>query len=702
MPQAKTTFRREMGGLSMWFSLHVIHSGAAALQECKKFVPIRGRHVYIPPMNSSREIFNSEPPEIYRLQTRGPGPTGSLPLTEEMLLKSPSGDLFGLTQNAGMGWNPAELGREQFLILSTQGGLRAPDGKPIALGYHTGHWEIGLLVQAAAEEFRRLKTIPFAGFCSDPCDGRTQGTTGMFDSLPYRNDAAILFRRLARSLPCRAGVLGIATCDKGLPAMLMAVAGLRDLPSVVVPGGVTLPPEQGEDAGAVQTLGTRFAHGMVTLSEAADLGCRACGSPGGGCQFLGTAATSQVVGEALGLSLPHSALAPSGQPVWLELARSSARAVRHLAERKLATRDILTDASIANAMVVHAAFGGSTNLLLHIPAIAHAAGLKQPTVEDWIAVNRRVPRLVSVLPNGPVHHPTVRVFLAGGVPEVMLHLRQLSLLHLDVLTVSGKTLGENLDAWKKSERRAKFRELLHQLDGVVADEVIFSPAEARHRGLTGTLVFPRGNLAPEGSVVKATAIDPSLFDAQGVYRHEGPARVFVNERDAIAAIKQGRIQAGDVLVLAGIGPMGTGMEETYQVTGALKFLPQGKQVALLTDARFSGVSTGACIGHIGPEGLAGGPIGKLVDGDIVRIVIDRSRIEGAVDLVGAGGRRFSAEEGAQVLAARTSRNDLAANPALPEDTKLWAALQLASGGTWAGCVFDAERIAELLRRVQVS
>jgi xylonate dehydratase len=647
-------------------------------------------------MNSSREIFDSELPDIYRLQTRGPGPTGSLPLTEEMLLKSPSGDLFGLTQNAGMGWNPAELGREQFLILSTQGGLRAADGQPIALGYHTGHWEIGLLVQAAAEEFRRLETIPFAGFCSDPCDGRTQGTTGMFDSLPYRNDAAILFRRLARSLPRRSGVLGIATCDKGLPAMLMAVAGLRDLPSVVVPGGVTLPPEQGEDAGAVQTLGTRFAHGMVTLSEAADLGCRACGSPGGGCQFLGTAATAQVVGEALGLSLPHSALAPSGQPVWLDLARRSARALHQLAARKTFTRDILTNASIQNAMVVHAAFGGSTNLLLHIPAIAHAAGLKQPTVEDWIAVNRRVPRLVSVLPNGPVHHPTVRVFLAGGVPEVMLHLRQLGLLHPEVLTVSGKTLGENLDAWERSERRVKFRELLQQQDGVAADEVIFSPAEAQQRGLTGTLVFPRGNLAPEGAVVKATAIDPSLFDAEGVYRHEGPARVFVNEKDAIAAIKQGRIQAGDVMVLTGIGPMGTGMEETYQVTGALKFLPQGKQVALLTDARFSGVSTGACIGHIGPEGLAGGPIGKVLDGDTVRIVIDRSRIEGAVDLVGEGGRRFSAAEGALVLAARASRTDLSPNPALPEDTKLWAALQWASGGTWAGCVYDPDQIIAML------
>src|ERR1051325_1079696 len=212
-----------------------------------------------------------------------------------MLLHGPSGNVFGLTLNVGMGWDAAEAGRKQFLILSTQGGVRAPDGKPIALGYHTGHWEIGLLVQAAAEEFRRLQTIPFAGFCSDPCDGRTQGTTGMFDSLPYRNDAAVIFRRLARSLPLRVGVLGIATCDKGLPAMMMAMAGMRDLPSVLVPGGVTLPSTEGEDAGKVQTLGARFSHGMVTLDKAALEGCRACGSPGGGCQFLGTAATSQVV-----------------------------------------------------------------------------------------------------------------------------------------------------------------------------------------------------------------------------------------------------------------------------------------------------------------------------------------------------------------------------------------------------------------------
>src|SRR5213083_1749172 len=288
---------------------------------------------------------------LLEVQTAAAGPSGSLPLTAEMLLERPSGDIFGLTQNAGMGWDPRELGRPQYLILGTQGGVRAPDGRPIALGYHTGHWEIGLLIEAAARELASLECLPFAAFCSDPCDGRTQGTVGMMDSLAYRNDAAQVFRRLARSLPTRKGVLGVATCDKGLPAMMMALAALRGLPAVLVPGGVTLPPRDGEDAGKVQSIGARFAHGELTLEQASDLGCRACGSPGGGCQFLGTAATSQVIGEALGLSLAHTALPPSGQPVWLDMARRSARALVTLAARGVTASAIVTDAAIRNAMV---------------------------------------------------------------------------------------------------------------------------------------------------------------------------------------------------------------------------------------------------------------------------------------------------------------------------------------------------------------
>jgi len=642
--------------------------------------------------------FGPDAADVYDVRTAAAGPEGSLPLTDRMLRESPSGDLFGLSQNVGMGWDAATAADRQVLILSTQGGVRASDGTPVALGYHTGHWEIGLLVQAAAEELRRLGTIPFAGFCSDPCDGRTQGTAGMFDSLPYRNDAAIVLRRLARSLPLRAGVVGIATCDKGLPAMLMAVAGLGELPGIIVPGGVTLPPKQGEDAGAIQTIGTRYTHGLITLEEAADLGCRACASPGGGCQFLGTAATAQVVAEALGLTLPHAALAPSGQPVWRDLAVRSARAVVAAAARGTTTRDILTPAAFRNAMTVHAAFGGSTNLLLHVPAIAHAAGLPQPAVDDWIAVNRRTPRLVSVLPNGPVHHPTVRVFLAGGVPEVMLHLDRLGLLDTSVRTVSGGTLAEQLVWWATSPRRERFRAVLRAEDGVDPDDVILPPPAAAARGLAGTMAFVRGSLAPDGGIVKATAIDRQVIGADGVYRHTGPARVFISEHAAMAAIKQGRIQAGDVLVLAGIGPMGTGMEETYQVTGALKQLPIASRVAVVTDARFSGVSTGACIGHVSPEALAGGPLGKLVDGDTIAIEIDTAAAVGSLELVAHGDRRFSPTEAAAELARRPSRLDLAADPRLPGDTRVWSLLQEASGGVWAGCVYDESRIAARLRR----
>jgi len=638
---------------------------------------------------------------VLEVRSAAPGPRGSLPLTAEMLRDSPSGDIFGLTQNAGMGWDPRELGRPQYLMLSTQGGVRAADGCPVALGYHTGHWEVGLLMRAAAEELVLLECLPFAAFCSDPCDGRTQGTTGMMDSLAYRNDAAIIFRRLIRSLPTRKGVLGIATCDKGLPAMMLALSAMRDLPCVLVPGGVTLPPTDGEDAGKVQSIGARFAQGELTLEEASDLGCRACGSPGGGCQFLGTAATSQVVGEALGLSLPHSALAPSGQPIWLDMARRSARAMVGLHARGLATRDVVTDAAVRNAMAVHAAFGGSTNLLLHLPAAAHAAGLQRPTVEDWNEVNRRVPRLVDALPNGPRNHPTVRVFLAGGVPEVMLHLRREGLLDLDALTVSGDKLGRVLDWWEGSERRRVLRERLRVADGVDPDDVIMSPERAHKAGLTSTVTFPRGNLAPEGSVIKSTAIDPSVVDADGVYRKTGPARVFTRERDAIAAIKSqgpGRLRPGDVLVLICRGPLGAGMEEIYQITSALKHLSWGKEVAVITDARFSGVSTGACIGHVGPEALAGGPIGRVVEGDLVRIVVDRHRLEGSVDLVGHGEKVFGPEEGARVLASRPSRPDLAPDKDLPEDTRLWALLQQAGGGTWGGCVYDVDAIAAALAR----
>lgn len=645
------------------------------------------------------KILDSGDLSHYDVQTHASGPAGKLPITDAMLRELPSGDLFGLTQSAGMGWDPTELDRKQFLILSTQGGVRASDGTPIALGYHTGHWEVGLLVEAAARELRALGTIPFSGYCSDPCDGRTQGTIGMMDSLAYRNDAATVLRRLVRSLPTRAGVVGVATCDKGLPAVMVALAASHDLPVILIPGGVGLPPSDGEDAGKIQTIGVRYAHGEIGLDEAAELACRACATPGGGCQFLGTAATSQVVAEALGLTLPHAALAPSGQPIWTDLAVRSARAIVAMQAAGTTARDLLTDDAFHNAMVVHAAFGGSTNLLLHLPAVAYHAGRRRMSVADWQSINRQVPRLVDVLPNGPVGHPTVRVYLAGGVPEVMLHLAELGMLRLGARTAAGASLEQVLDWWKSSERRRRLHERLYQTDKVDPETVIHSPRAAKERGLASTVTFPIGNIAPEGSVIKSTAIDPSVIDSDGVYRKTGKARVFIRESAAIAAIKNSgadRIRAGEVIVLICRGPMGSGMEETYQITSSLKHLSFGKDIALVTDARFSGVSTGACIGHVGPEALAAGPIGKLVDGDLIEIVIDRNRLEGSLNLVGHGTEHRGIAWGTTELQRRPLRPDLSADPRLPDDTRLWAALQQAGGGTWAGCVYDTDAILELL------
>ena len=296
-------------------------------------------------------------------------------------------------------------------------------------------------------------------------------------AIPQR--CGFVFRRLIRSLPTRSGVIGVATCDKGLPAMMMALAGTRDLPCVLIPGGVTLLAEEGEDAGLVQSSGARFAHGQITLEAAAANLCHACASPGGGCQFLGTAATSQVVAEALGMALTHSALAPSGHPIWTDMARRSARAVLALEARGIRMRDILTEASVQNAMVVHAAFGGSTNLILHLPAMAHAAGLRRPGEQDWTRVNKQVPRLVDALPNGPKGHPDRSGIFGRRRTRGDAASAACGPAALDALTVSGETLGRMLDWWEQSERRAALRRVLKERDGIDPDEVIMDPASAR-------------------------------------------------------------------------------------------------------------------------------------------------------------------------------------------------------------------------------
>jgi putative YjhG/YagF family dehydratase len=623
------------------------------------------------------DLLDSGNESLFELTTTTDGPGGRLPVDPERLAGMSSGELFGWTQNVGMGLDPVRLVDREFLILSTLGGRRGPDGQSIALGYHTGHWELGMLVDAAANMFSELGTTPYAGFVSDPCDGRTNGTVGMLDSLPYRNDAAVVLRRLARSLPSRAAIMGVASCDKGLPSMMMALAGVPDVASIVVPGGVMLLTRGAEDTAAVQSLPSRFARGEVSLDYASVMGCIACGSGGGGCQFMGTAATSQVVAEALGWTLPHSALHPSGTPLWTDMAARSARALMRLERAGRRTGDLLSDAAIRNAMVLHAAVGGSTNLYLHVPAIAHAAGLARPSADDWVGVSRTVPRLVDALPNGPMNYATVQVFLAGGVPEVMLRLASLDMLDLDVPTVSGMSLGDNLEWWENSRRRQALRQVLER-EGIDPDEVIRTP----ERALPGTVTILHGNLAAHGAIVKSTAIQPGLLSEDGVYDTTGTARVFTSEREAITAIKERAVQPGEIIVLIGVGPS-FGMPETYQITSALKHIDDSGLIPLITDGRFSGVSTGPCIGHVTPEAAAGGPLGRLRDGDPIRILIDTQNLTGSVDALVEP----------HVLSSRPVHPDLDDRfSELPDDTRLWAALQALSGGSWGGCVYDTDSI----------
>ena len=640
-------------------------------------------------MSEKHENYLNLSESAYEVRTKAPARTGSLPFTEEMLRNSPSGDLFGWSHNVGMGWRPDLITSDQVLILTTAGGIREDDGRPVALGYHTGHWEVNLVAKEAAIDFKKNNWIPFAGHCSDPCDGRTQGTTGMMDSLPYRNSAAEVLGRLIRSLPTARGLMGIATCDKGLPAMMMALAESKRFPGILVPGGVTLPPDRGEDAGTVQSIGSRFSHGEISLKEAAEAGCVACASSGGGCQFFGTAATSQAVAEALGIALPHSALAPSGEEVWLEMGRTSSRALRDMVKNGLALNHILTPGAFKNAMLVHAAMGGSTNLLLHLPAIARSAGLEAPSLEQWLEINRLVPRIVDVLPNGPNNFMTVQVFLAGGVQEVMLHLREMGVLDLSCLTVTGKNIDQNLDDWQKSERRTRFKEILYTKDGVDPEDVIMSPDKASEKGIARTLAFLSGNLAPQGAIVKSTSISPNLYSSSGNYYHEGRARVFYDESSAIAAVKSTgdqRVLPGEVIVLLGRGPMGAGMPETAQITSALKYTKALSENVLITDGRFSGFSSGPCIGHVGPESLSGGPIGKLRDGDKIKIEIIKDNCVGRIDYVGD----------VDVFQKRPMNPNLKEDPNMPESVKLWAALQNTGGGTWGGCVPNVREIIKKL------
>jgi putative YjhG/YagF family dehydratase len=648
--------------------------------------------------------------EDRKIRTTAPARTTPLTLTISDF-EGASGDQFAFQQNAAMSADNPRLNpaARNIHVVSTHGGFIGKNGQRLAASAHTGSAELHLLIEGACEALIDSGYFPIASYCSDNCDGRTQGTLGGFDSLPSRNDAYRAMIGQCRSLPQRRGVLGVATCDKGLPAvmMMLAAAGHQlKLPGIVVLGGVALPPAiddsnravweaagvSPEDAGKSQSLGSRLALGQVTLEQASLIGCAACATVGGGCQFFGTAATAQVIAEALGMALPHTALAPSGQPIWEDSGRRAALALDQMIESGTTMKDILTADAVHNAMVIHAMSGGSTNLLLHIPAICRKAGLEIPTVEQWNNINREVPRILSVLPNGPVNHVTVRAFLAGGVPEMMLHARSLGLLKLDAKTVTGKCLGDVLEDWESSDRREYVRETLREQDGVDPDEVIMAPAKAKKMGLEATVIIHRGNLAPEGALVKSSVMDPVLFDANGVFKSVRDARVFTGIESCMNTIRAGKIKADDAIVLIGLGPM-VGMPEIANVTNALKDIPGLEHVVVITDARFSGHNKGASFGHVTPEALKGGPIGKVVDGDKIQVYVNRPQLEASIDLVIHHDGHWSVERGSQVLQGRETRNDLMIDPRCPEEVIQFG---LSTESAWKGCVADTAGLARLM------
>ena len=576
-----------------------------------------------------------------------------------MLRDWPSGDLFGLSQNAGMGWPPQEMLGPQMLLLSTQGGVRAEDGTPIALGYHTGHWEVGLLVQEAARTLKRAGAVPFAAYCSDPCDGRTQGTPGMFDSLPYRNDAAMLLRRLIRSLPARRGVLGVATCDKGLPAMMMALAGMKQLPAVLVPGGVSLPPEQGEDAGKVQSLGARycawrsqFGRGRGTELPGLCFARRRLPVFGHGRDFASDRRSARHDGSPCGARAERPAdLARPGSPQrdgFIGNAQRRPHAGRR-ADRCGGAQCDDRSCGLRRFDESAAASSRRSRMPPDCERRRSMTGTRSIFARRASSTRCRMVRW-GIRPCACFSPAACRKSCCNCASWIcwIWKRRPWPAARLPRCSTPGE----------QSPRRKLLHDRLREADGV-------EPQRCDHEPGAGSRARPDADGLLSARQSGARRLDrqkhghrSALGRSRRRLSQARPARVFTRERDAIDAIKGRRgepIRPGDVIVLAGRGPLGSGMEETYQITSALKHLDWGRDVAVVTDARFSGVSTGACIGHVGPEALAGGPIGKVQDGDRIQIIVDCKRLTGSVDLVGDRERMFEPGEADRVLAARPMR-----------------------------------------------
>lgn len=546
-------------------------------------------------------------------------------ISQEIRPQAPEQDPLRL----GSGWRPEDLERPQIYIGSTFGDS------------HPGSVHLNRLVEAVREGVGRAGGFGARYYCTDICDGESQGTPGMNYSLLSREMIANMAELQASATPFDGGVF-ISGCDKGLPGMLMGMLRLN-MPSVAVPGGTMA---AGPELLTLEQLGAysaRAKRGEISEEEliwAQQNACPGCGA----CSFMGTASTMQVMAEALGLALPGSALMPAGGPDILDMARRAGELSVELARKGARPGDYITMDSFENAILVHAAISGSTNCLLHLPAMAHELGLTL-TGEDFDRLHRGTRFILDARPTG--RWPAEFVWYAGGVPAVMDEIK--STLHLDVMTVTGRTVGENLEELRRNGFYDRCGELLRESNErrhiSVAREDVIRPFY-RPLGIEGSVTVLKGNLAPEGAVIKHTACPREMYSA--VLN----ARPFDSEEECMKAVLEHRVQPGDAVFIRYEGPRGSGMPEMFYTTEAISSDPKlGRSIALITDGRFSGASTGPAIGHCSPEAQAGGPIALVEDGDLIHLDVTRRVLE----IVGVKGQRMSPEEIEAVLRERRAR-----------------------------------------------
>ena len=527
----------------------------------------------------------------------------------------------------GTGWKPEDLSKPQVMIESTYGDS------------HPGSGHLNILVEEVRKGVEEAGGHGARYYCTDICDGESQGTDGINYSLASREMIANMIEIHANATPFDAGVF-LASCDKGMPGNLMGLAR-ADVPSVVVPGGTM---NAGPDMLTLEQLGmysAKYQRGEIDEEKLNWAKCNACPSCGA-CSFIGTASTMQIMAEALGLALPGSALMPATSPDLLAFAREAgAQAVKLAAMPNMRPSHIITMDSFENAILVHAAISGSTNCLLHIPAIAHEFGL-EVTGDTFDRLHRNARYLLDVRPAG--RWPAECFYYAGGVPAIMEEIK--SHLHLEAMTVTGKTLGENLEELKQNGFYGRCQKWLEDFNeryhvSLKKEDIIRPYGQAI--GTDGSIAILRGNLAPEGAVIKHTACPKEMF--QAVLN----ARPFDSEEECLDAVLKHKVQKGDAVFIRYEGPKGSGMPEMFYTSEAISSDQElGKSIALITDGRFSGASTGPVIGHCSPEAVDCGPIALVDEGDVIEIDVEGRKL----NIIGIAGERKTMEEVAAVLEER--------------------------------------------------